>query len=233
MSQHDMDVANQAGAAFRADMNLALQALASNSSGSAAPTTTFAYQFWADTNAGLLRIRNAANTAWIALGMLGVPNLGHLLPGSVVYHAKSAAPAGFLKANGGAVSRTTYADLFAEIGTTFGAGDGSLTFNVPDLRGEFLRGWDDSRGVDSGRTFGSFEGDLVKSHYHNLRITSDSAGQAVRSGAGGTATDNASIVQMKGNDASTVFALYAAPDGSNMGSENRPRNIALLACIKY
>lgn len=233
MSQHDMDVANQAGAAFRADMNLALQALASTSSGSAAPTTTFAYQFWADTNAGLLRMRNAANTAWVTIGLLGVANFGHLMPGSVVYHAKSAVPAGFLKANGGAVSRTTYADLFAEIGTTFGAGDGSLTFNVPDLRGEFLRGWDDARGVDAGRTFGSFEGDLVKSHYHNLRITQDSTGQNVRSSQGGSTQGNASIVRMQNDDVSAVYPLYAAPDGSNMGAENRPRNIALLACIKY
>ncbi|WP_231679148.1 phage tail protein, partial [Ralstonia pseudosolanacearum] len=51
----------------------------------------------------------------------------------------------------------TYAALYAEIGTTFGAGDGAATFNLPDLRGEFLRGWDDGRGVDSGRGIGTWQ----------------------------------------------------------------------------
>ncbi|WP_287956581.1 phage tail protein, partial [Snodgrassella sp.] len=56
------------------------------------------------------------------------------------------APTGWLKANGAAVSRTTYANLFAAIGTKFGAGDGKTTFNLPDLRGEFIRAYDDGRG---------------------------------------------------------------------------------------
>ena len=67
MSQHDMDLANAAGAAFRADANLALNALVSNSSGATAPATTFAYQFWADTTSGFLKQRNSANSAWITL----------------------------------------------------------------------------------------------------------------------------------------------------------------------
>ena len=54
--------------------------------------------------------------------------------------ASSAIPQGWLYCNGAAVSRTTYAELFAVIGTSFGTGDGSTTFNIPDLRGEFLRG---------------------------------------------------------------------------------------------
>ena len=60
--------------------------------------------------------------------------------GTVAYIAASSAPGGWLKCNGAAVSRTTYAALFAAIGTTFGAGDGSTTFKLPDLRGEFVRG---------------------------------------------------------------------------------------------
>jgi hypothetical protein len=63
--------------------------------------------------------------------------------GSVIWYAANAAPTGYLEADGAAVSRTTYAALFTAIGTTFGAGDGSTTFNLPDLRGEFIRGWDD------------------------------------------------------------------------------------------
>lgn len=67
MSQHDMDVANQPFPAFRADMNLALAALVQNSSGATEPATMFAYQFWADTTTGIIKQRNAANTAWISL----------------------------------------------------------------------------------------------------------------------------------------------------------------------
>lgn len=58
-------------------------------------------------------------------------------------------PGGYLLSNGAAISRTAYAHLFAAIGTTYGSGDGSTTFNLPDLRGEFLRGLDNSRGVDT------------------------------------------------------------------------------------
>jgi hypothetical protein len=65
MSQHDMNLADAAGAAFLADLNLALPALASNNSGATAPATTFAYQWWADTTTNILKQRNGANSAWI------------------------------------------------------------------------------------------------------------------------------------------------------------------------
>lgn len=78
----------------------------------------------------------------------------------------ASAPAGWLKANGAAVSRTAYADLFSRIGTTFGAGDGSTTFNLPDYRGEFLRGFDDGRGLDGGRTLNSVQAAMVLAHAH-------------------------------------------------------------------
>lgn len=67
MAQHDMDLANAAGATFRADLNNALAALVSNSSGATAPATTFAYMYWADTTTGYLKQRNAANSAWVTL----------------------------------------------------------------------------------------------------------------------------------------------------------------------
>ena len=78
MAQHDMNIANADGATFRADANNALAALVSNSSGATEPTTTFAYQWWADMTAGLLKIRNAANSAWITVGTLASAQLGHL-----------------------------------------------------------------------------------------------------------------------------------------------------------
>jgi len=145
---------------------------------------------------------------------------GGVPAGSVIYHAANTAPTGFLKANGAAVSRTTYSDLFTAIGTTFGAGDGSSTFNVPDLRGEFPRGWDDSRGVDSGRSFGSAQSDQMESHIHGLSSAANFGGShnRVLVGSGVFSSNNATTTSQ---------------GGTSNSSENRPRNIALLACIKY
>lgn len=131
--------------------------------------------------------------------------------GSVSFFARNSAPTGYLKANGAAISRTTYATLFTAIGTTFGVGDGSTTFNLPDLRGEFLRGWDDSRGVDSGRTFGSSQTDDLKSHTHTTLANSGQLG----TGGG------------------TNYLGQLSITGATGGTETRPRNVALLACIKY
>jgi hypothetical protein len=76
VSQHDLSIANGTGAAVRSDLNGALAALGTNSSGATAPTTTYAYQFWADTTTGLLKIRNAANSAFVTVGTLASTNLG-------------------------------------------------------------------------------------------------------------------------------------------------------------
>ena len=169
--------------------------------------------------------------------VVGVP------AGSVVQFAMNTAPTGWLKANGAAVSRTTYATLFAAINTTFGSGDGSTTFNLPDLRGEFLRGWDDGRGVDSGRAFGSAQLDQMQ------KITGNIVGQAftVNTGASSSASGALSI----GSDpAATVSRTAVAGRGwngigldtstspnarvsSTTSGETRARNIALLACIKF
>jgi phage-related tail fiber protein len=139
-----------------------------------------------------------------------------LLPaGTIIYFGANTAPTGYLKANGAAVSRTTYADLFTAIGTTFGVGDGSTTFNVPDGRGEFFRGWDDGRGVDSGRVFGSTQSQDIQPHTHTVSLVNSASNgtlQPVRSAAPGNSTDNT---------------------GSTGTTETRPRNLALLACIKF
>lgn len=89
--------------------------------------------------------------------------------GNVSFFARSSAPSGWLKANGANVSRSTYANLFSAIGTTFGAGDGSTTFTLPDLRGEFARGWDDGRGIDSGRSFGTAQDDQLQQITGNVK----------------------------------------------------------------
>ena len=76
MAQHDYIIANQSGAAFRSDLNNGLAAIVSQNSGATQPSTTYAYQWWADTTTGLLKIRNAANSAWITVGTLADANLG-------------------------------------------------------------------------------------------------------------------------------------------------------------
>lgn len=76
MAQHDYNLANQSGLAFRQDLNNALAAIVSQNSGASEPSTTYAYQWWADTTTGLLKIRNAANSAWITIGTLASTGLG-------------------------------------------------------------------------------------------------------------------------------------------------------------
>lgn len=102
-------------------------------------------------------------------------NSGSGDPGDISYTAASTPGTGKLKANGAAVSRTAYARLFERIGTTFGAGNGSTTFNLPDLRGESIRGWDDGRGIDSGRTLGSWQDGQNEAHTHSATIASAGA----------------------------------------------------------
>lgn len=128
----------------------------------------------------------------------------------------STVPAGWLKANGQAVSRTTYAALFTLFGTTYGAGDGTTTFNLPDLRGEFLRGWDDGRGVDSGRVLGSAQADMFKSHTHDMGT------EAGGSGNYATPTDSPGVDELNTGN----------PTGATGGTETRPRNVAVLWLIK-
>jgi hypothetical protein len=76
MAQHDYNLANQSGLSFRQDLNNALSAIVSQNSGASEPSTTYAYEWWADTTTGLLKLRNAANSAWITIGTLASANLG-------------------------------------------------------------------------------------------------------------------------------------------------------------
>lgn len=139
--------------------------------------------------------------------------------GTVAHFAASTAPTGWLKANGAAISRSAYAALFAAIGTSYGAGDGSTTFNVPDLRGEFVRSLDDGRGVDSGRGIGSFQSHQIQTHNHQLN------GNAYGSGAQENGAPSAL------DDWNTRGMIRWTHNAG--GNETRPRNVAMLACIKY
>lgn len=138
-------------------------------------------------------------------------------PGFVDYFAASVPPAGWLECNGAAISRTTYAALFLAIGTTFGAGDGSTTFNIPDCRGEFIRGWDNGRGVDSARGMGSGQGATsIRNYPHNN-------GGVEYFNADGQYADGTS----QGPDAETGVSR------AKVAFYVRPRNVAMLTCIKF
>jgi microcystin-dependent protein len=126
------------------------------------------------------------------------------------------------------------------VAATWGAGDGSSTFNLPDLRGEFVRGFDNSRGVDGSRAFASAQASQMQQHNHSVGI----------SDPGHTHTANfnqGSIISSGGafgwKDSGTGDRINSATTGitineSNVGgtansSENRPRNIAMMYIIKF
>ena len=141
-----------------------------------------------------------------------------LLPaGAVMPFAMSSAPSGWLAADGAAVSRTDYSALFAAIGTTHGAGNGSTTFNLPDLRGIFVRGSGSQTisGDTYSGTFAAKQQDEFKSHTH-------------------TYTRYAQIITRQGGGDNNVWAATAGvATSATGGTETRPANIALLYCIKF
>jgi microcystin-dependent protein len=166
-----------------------------------------------------------------------------LLPaGAVQAFAMNSAPAGWLAANGSNVSRSTYAALFSAVGTTYGAGDGSTTFTLPDLRGYFVRGSGTNSDGTAAGTFGAKQGDELKSHTHTG--TTDSGGAHAHNytyrfgsvfgsgfpgldGSGNTANDTTATTTTNGNHTHTFTTVATG------GAETRPKNIAMLYCIKF
>jgi microcystin-dependent protein len=95
--------------------------------------------------------------------------------GAVQPFAMNSAPSGWLAADGAAVSRTDYAALFSAISTTYGAGDGSTTFNLPDLRGYFVRGSGTNSDGSASGTFGAKQGGSIINHTHSGTTSTESA----------------------------------------------------------
>ena len=178
----------------------------------------------------------------IRLGELLEQPPAALVPtGAVAYFAMQSAPTGWLKANGAEISRSAYNNLFLAIGTTFGDGDGSTTFNLPDLRGEFVRGCDDGRGKDSSRKFGSQQRNQNLAHAHLFGVGMKGQSSFKRSGFlsyyGNPApwdSDHSFVngLNKPAHNCSTYSdtAIHIIESG---GSEARPENIALNVCIKY
>lgn len=192
--------------------------------------------------------------------------------GAIMFFANNAVPTNWLKANGASLLRVSYEDLFNKIGTTYGAVD-STHFTLPDLRGEFVRGFDDGRGIDASRVFGSWQADAFASHTHSYSMGTESSDHT-HYVSGNTSSDSHNHTT-SGPDKSGAYAIgsggppagYSNNVGSNIvrttssdshyhsvnfyagyrnaahthaltinnqgGSDTHPRNVAMLACIKY
>jgi microcystin-dependent protein len=165
------------------------------------------------TSSQYLKTNGSGTLSW------GTP--GGMPAGTIIAFAGSSCPAGYTAADGSAKSRTvTYDILFAAIGTTWGAGDGSTTFNVPDLRGRFMRGTGtngDGNGGDA-ITLGTYQADEFKSHSHNLGVSSSTSNVA----GGGL-----NVV----SGPNTTSPVISGGANSTGGTESRPKSYGVLYCI--
>ena len=158
--------------------------------------------------------------------------------GMVAAFAMSSAPTGWLTCDGTAVSRTTYSDLFTAIGTTWGSGDGTTTFNLPDLRGAFLRGTGShgtsnmANGNDfAGPSVGSFENDSFQGHGHNIRGDEIGSGSNMIDSLGGDASGVQSILEAQPGGDNGYFEVDSNGTPRH-GDETRPFNAGINYCIK-
>lgn len=150
-------------------------------------------------------------------------------PGTVTYYANTTPPAGWLECNGASLSTSTYSKLHAAIGYRFGGSGG--TFYLPDLRGLFLRGYDNGRGMNpAGNIFGQYQEDNIKSHWHYTAT------------GGGTPTGPAPAIRTDGNiwGNSNNYMLATRSETASVGasspvgsSETRPKHMVLLPIIKF
>lgn len=162
-----------------------------------------------------------------------------VVPAGVVFpYAGTVAPVNFLLCDGSLVSRTTFAALFSAIGSTYGAGDGSTTFKLPDLRGKFIRALDNGAGVDSGRALGSSQADQTRDHQHGMTTWT-----GVALGKGGTAAATAAPLATVGDGGliSSSGSTNVSPPSTAVTTqgvygiavgETRPTNVALNHIIK-
>ena len=188
------------------------------------------------TTTGNVGINNPTPRAKLDVNGRIMDKTGFVMPvGTILPYGGTTAPTGWLLCNGTAYARTgVLADLCAIIGTAFGAPDAN-NFNVPDLRGQFLRGTNSGSGVDpdaagrtalktggnTGDTVGSKQTDGFKAHNHTGTIPAGSCGE-------GSCSSNAVL---KGNVQSAgSTALSIANTGSN---ETRPKNVNVNFIIKY
>tara|TARA_R100000808_G_scaffold25075_1_gene61359 strand:+ start:784 stop:1380 length:597 start_codon:yes stop_codon:yes gene_type:complete len=160
--------------------------------------------------------------------------------GMIAPFAMASAPTGWIICDGSAVSRTvTYDALFDVIGTTWGSGNGSSTFNLPDLRGAFLRGTG-SHGTSNmadgndfaGQALGAFENDQMQGHWHQPAVDNSGIGSGLVGFAKGTNFDDNTTSNSTNQNIKSPIT-----DGTNgtprVGDETRPFNAGVNYCIKY
>ena len=134
MAQHDYDIGNQTGSAFRADLNNALAAIVSVNSGAADPATMFAYQLYADTTNNLLKQRNAGNSGWVTIGTLGATNLGLAALASPTFTGVPLAPTASAGTNTTQIATTAFV-VSSYLPLTGGTVTGNVTLNAQsDIR---------------------------------------------------------------------------------------------------
>lgn len=175
-------------------------------------------------------------------GALSFSTVQGVPTGAVFCIAVSTVPSDYLECSGTAVSRTTYSALFAVIGTTYGAGNGSTTFNLPDLRGEFVRGYDHGRGIDvipSGRAIGSAQSSQNASHTHTATVTDPGHTHTYQTSltTQGVDTDSHGHDDSVNEDSHTIntggrTTGITVSNATSGGAEARPRNIAMMYVIK-
>ncbi len=179
-----------------------------------------------DLNQKLAKNQNLADLADLNQARI---NLQLAITGAIMPFASLTPPSGWLHCDGAEVSKTSYQRLFEVIGTNFGSSNAN-GFKIPDLRGEFIRGLDSNRGIDPNRVLGSSQAQDWKSF--NMWNSY---------GATNSYSHNPVYMAKYTSNPGNVFDMYggywAAPSG-RMGlywdsSEIRPRNVALLMCIKY
>ncbi|MEQ1916960.1 MAG: tail fiber protein, partial [Gallionella sp.] len=158
--------------------------------------------------------------------------------GSTGYFANTTAPNGYLECNGQAVNRSIYAELFAAIGTVYGIGDGLSTFNVPDLRGEFVRGIDNGRGADPTRIIGTKQGGTLVTGDFDVAtsVGAMSATSGTYQALYGADPFDASVYSATTTKGAYTPASSGIDTPSNLPGyfgATRPRNVAMLPCIKF
>ena len=207
----------------------------------------------ADGNAGEFLTTDGAGQLSFADVAASAFSSGMLMP-----YAGATAPTGWLLCYGQAISRTTYADLYSAIGTTYGPGDGSTTFNVPDLRGRVIAGKDDMGGTSADRLTdqsGGLDGDVLgdtggtethtlveaelAAHRHKLLSTKTEAGSEYGDGSG--ANDQKSIARKNSYNNVTAYSLGYVSDSSEptiapsaeTGSDTAHNNVQPTIILTY
>lgn len=171
----------------------------------------------------------------------------YLPPGAIGLFSQKVAPGGWLVADGSAISRITFANLFAVYladGLIYGAGDNSTTFNLPNYQGALLRAWDNGRGFDPARVFGTYQADMFASHTHVQNAHTHTvvdpghshsvgpSGVTLNVSAGGIAGTQPGGGVTGSATTGITLANATAVNQNTGGAETVPKNYAVLVCIR-